>query len=57
MAKKKKRTNLNVKVDSELWERLVGLSKFLGVHRFELLEQSIADMIEKHQKGRGNHEK
>jgi len=44
---KKKKTNTNIKIDSELWERLGGLAKFKALDRTVLLEEAIIDRLEK----------
>lgn len=46
---KKSKTNVNVRVDSELWGQFIGLSKFLKTDKMELLEEAISEKIKKHQ--------
>jgi len=46
MAEKKK-TNMNMQIDSELWDQLIGLAKFKKKDRNELLEQAIRELLEK----------
>lgn len=50
MSDKKGKTNINVKADTDLWSQFIGLAKFLKIDKMNLLEQSIADTIKKHQK-------
>lgn len=48
---KKNKTNVNVKVDSELWDQFLGLAKFLKINKMALLEEAVSENIKKHQKG------
>lgn len=47
---KRNKTNVNVRIDSELWDQAVGLSKFLKIDRMELLEESLRDRMKKQEK-------
>ncbi len=44
---KRKKTNIQIQVDSEYWDRLNGLAKFLNVDRNELLNEAIKDLLDK----------
>jgi hypothetical protein len=48
--KKRTKTNINLKIDSELWDQLVGLAKFLKVDRMDLVEESLRDRMKKYPK-------
>ncbi len=49
--KKKNKTNVNVKIDSELWAQFLGLAKFLKTDKMDLLKEALSENIRKHQKG------
>lgn len=42
-----KKTNIAAKIDSEAWDRLMGLAKFEKVHVHVLLEEAIKDRLKK----------
>lgn len=43
----KKRTNIQLQVDTEIWNQFAGLAKFLRKDRNELLNEAMADRIKK----------
>lgn len=46
--KNRTKTNINLKIDSELWDQVVGLAKFLKVDRMDLIEESLRDRMNKY---------
>lgn len=42
-----KKTNIVLKVDSDLWKQIVGLAALKKIDRQELLEEAIRDRIKK----------
>jgi len=46
----KKKTNMNMKIDSEVWEQFAGLAKFLGKDKLVLLEETLREKLKKEKK-------
>jgi hypothetical protein len=45
--KKRTKTNINVKIDSELWVQAAGLAAFLKIDKMALIEEALKDRLEK----------